>query len=91
MIFANVQTKQNFLTEIDKFGDSYSKNVSAEELKEIFEDMNPTFASLQKPDLRERIFEIESHCFERKTWWGIFRNFVLYFDRFSVVKYVFCF
>jgi DNA ligase-4 len=80
MMFTSPNTQQKFLIEMDKFGDAYSKNISSEDLLEIFQRMN---SSIPKPDLRDQISDIESHCFGGKTKWGFFRNFVFYFDRFE--------
>ena len=81
MMFTSVATQQNFLKEMDKFGDPYLKNISFEDLVEIFQRIN---SSVPKPTIREdQIFDIETHCFQAKTGWGFFRNFVFYFDRVS--------
>jgi len=87
MIFTTEETKKNnFLSEIDKYGESYTKDATIKSLKEVFSASN----SIENDEMKEVKYEldvlkVEQKYFHKKCWWGVFRNYIIYLDRFLEV------
>ncbi|KAH3765317.1 DNA ligase IV [Pelomyxa schiedti] len=86
MLFTTEATKQRFQKEVDRFGDSYTKEATAASLSEVFLQIKKQLtgqASLEDVDID--VMPLEQHYFP-KVWWSIFRNYVFYFDKFRIVS-----
>lgn len=80
-LFMTKATKEKMLKTADKFGDSYTKEISASELKEIFKEIdhlklrqqyeeNVEFKFFRaKPFKKEQILEIEEEYWPEPKWW----------------------
>jgi len=97
MLYTTEETKSNMLLHIDKYGESYAVDTTVESLQEVFEQMDK-LKSEEKGEEGEQlneehekhlahlqILDIESNKFENKPWWGMFRNYVVYVDRYYEV------
>lgn len=104
MIYTTPETKTLFLLEIDKYGDSYGTDTSTKNLQQVFsfvvlyvaelDCQLQVFAEvgreLEEADIKlpEDFKDLEATFFG-KPWWGLFRTYVVYVDRFAAVGYRF--
>ena len=87
MIFTKDETKEKFMEEIDRYGDSFSKDCSANSLKEVFDEVGKyEFDPLATSDL----VQLEKR-YINVPWWAIFRNYLFYIDRYAELGSFFIF
>ncbi|CAB3987149.1 DNA ligase 4 [Paramuricea clavata] len=79
MMYMSPKTKDRFALDYDANGDSYTKDLDAESLKQIFEriDEKQNVVKLTKSE----IAQVESRYFPNSTL-GLFRQYRFYVDRF---------
>jgi hypothetical protein len=85
MIYTTPETKALFLLEIDRYGDNYTTNATIKSLQEAFGEIKRQFADEDKKIPIQDYKELEAKYFG-KPWWGLFRNYVIYVDRFAVLR-----
>ena len=86
MLFTTLYTQQQFLHDIDEFNDHYTKDVSSSGLKDILKDLHnrPNFVEFYFN--ADQVAEFEFKYFLQTPWWGMFRNYAMYFDMYETVK-----
>eukprot|EP00026_Physarum_polycephalum_P001548 Phypoly_transcript_01550.p1 GENE.Phypoly_transcript_01550~~Phypoly_transcript_01550.p1 ORF type:complete len:948 (+),score=159.21 Phypoly_transcript_01550:87-2930(+) len=88
MLFTTRETHAEMLRHMDKYSDSFTLDASEESLREVFAQIDRLFESPDSdtPALPSSdILEIESTRFGSKPWWGMFRNYNVYVDRYEVI------
>eukprot|EP01132_Coremiostelium_polycephalum_P002500 gene2500-3093_t len=86
MIFTTEKTKQIFIQDIDRFGDSYTLETNQDLLKDAFSQIvkqNATGATNMYLKSKEKL-QLEEKYFNG-VWWALFRKFIFYLDRYQVV------
>eukprot|EP00795_Rhopilema_esculentum_P013203 gene13203-4019_t len=80
MIFTSEKTKKIFSLEYDEFGDSYTKEIDAKNLQEIFRNME---SKDRVRSTAEEVAEIEFRYFPNDSPYGIFRGCRSFFDKWA--------
>ncbi|XP_059173254.1 DNA ligase 4-like [Physella acuta] len=75
MIYSTPATLKSFEQDYDQFGDSYTVDVTEEQLRNIFEGMGDI-----QPLSREVIHEVEEDNFPDESPYGLFRPCIFYID-----------
>ena len=78
MFFTKEDCKELIQSNIDEYGDSYTRDVTAEELRQILEDMPKTEHLSDAQQLREQ-FDDQHHEFGELASW-MFENTLIYAD-----------
>ncbi|XP_076100664.1 DNA ligase 4-like isoform X2 [Mytilus galloprovincialis] len=82
MIHTSPKTQKSFQVDYDQFGDSYTEDTTAEQLKNVFDRVN-------KDDIDEvnetDIAELEQKYFPDESPYGLFRTCRFYIDKYLVI------
>ncbi|XP_025109281.1 DNA ligase 4-like isoform X2 [Pomacea canaliculata] len=84
MIHASAGTRKRFLQEFDQYGDSFTEDISEEQLKDIFHAMDHSGTDIptMKP---EDIAQLEEEYFSEDSPYGLFRTCRIYMDSYMIV------